>query len=669
MAKGAGRILILDDDPMVRELCARSLDYEGYQVTTVGTAMEARAALAELSIDILLLDLNIPDVDGLTFLEEIRTRDYNLPILIITGMATVEHAAEAMRLGAQGLLLKPFAPATLRDTVSGILRQRREMRVHDRVTALRPVVQISQRLLAELDLQRLQDLIIETVRTELDADRASLMLIDDDGKQLRVVAMSGLPPNVQLGHRVQVDRSLAGWVATHRQPLVVDSRGDVSPPLTPMRGVFVEDNIVSALSVPLIAGERVLGALNAAKVRNGPPFTEDDQELLVLLAAQAAIAIENARLYTAVSHSEERYRALLRHATDAVLLLAADSWTILDANLALEQLSGYGRDDLLQLDPRRLLPELERWLPAPAQQLRNGDSSEIETILQTRQDQVSPVAISISAVPYEGQHLLLVIARDISERQRIANQLLQAEKLAAVGRLSASMAHEINNPLQAIHNSVHLILTRELAEEKRQRYLEMTRDEVNRLIGIVRRMLDFYRPSRDGMRPTDMNDLLQTVLTLTESQLQEGQVRVSREWQPDLPPVYAISNHIKQVCFSLIFNAIEAMPDGGDLHIRSYLAGVSELDTAGYTSVSGLVTGQRVSGEAVVIEFSDTGPGIPPEDLPKIFEPFYTTRIRGTGLGLAVSYGIIEQHHGELAVRSAVGQGTTFRIKLPVAGI
>jgi two-component system, NtrC family, sensor kinase len=656
------RVLIVDDEPLVREICARTLDHHGYVVSAVSDASEARLALAAQSFDVLLLDLNIPDTDGLALLEEIRTTDRRLPILMITGSASVEHAAKAMRLGAQGLLLKPFSPTILRDTIADILRQRRDTRVHDRVTALRPVVQISQRLLAELDLPRLHNLIIETVRNELGADRASLMLLEEESQTLRIVALSGLPPNVQLGHRVAVERSLAGWVASQRQLLVVDKRGEVSPPSPHLRGVFAEDNIVSAISVPVIAGERVLGVLNAAKVRTGPIFTEDDQELLVLLAAQAAIAIENARLYTAVSHSEERYRALLQHATDAVLLLDPAGQTILDANMALERLSGYRRDELVQLNPRQLLAELSNWPP----QASNGDGAEIETGLHTRWEQTTPVAISISAVPYAGQKLLLVIARDISERQRIAKQLLQAEKLAAIGRLSASMAHEINNPLQAINNAVHLLLTRQLADEKRQRYLEMTRDEVTRLTDIVRRMLDFYRPSREGMRPTDMNELLETVLTLVEGQLQSSKVEVVRSWQAELPMVYAISNHIKQVCFSLLFNALEAMPDGGQLHIRTFTAEEGELDKQGYVSVSGLA--QRVSGPAVVIEFSDNGVGMPLEELPKIFEPFYTTRIKGTGLGLAVSYSIIEQHHGELSVRSEVGVGTIFRIKLPVAG-
>jgi two-component system NtrC family sensor kinase len=464
-------------------------------------------------------------------------------------------------------------------------------------------------------------------------------------------------------------------VARRRQPVRVDASGEVSPSLDDIRGELFEDQIVSALSVPVLAGERLLGVLNAAKVAssNSPPFSEADQELLMLLAAQAAIAIENARLYTQMAQSEARYRALLQHATDAVLLIDAAGQAILDVNLALEQLSGYSREELLTMVPRLLLPDAERLIQAA---LNNGrgastggrEAPEIETELRTRQEQSATVAASVSAVPHAGQQLVLVIARDMSERQRIAKQLVQAEKLAALGRLSASLAHEINNPLQAINNSVHLLLSRQLTEEKRQVYLSMTRDEIERLISIVQRMLDFYRPSREGMRPVDVNDILDTVLTLTESQLHERGVQIVREGDGRLPRVFAISNHLKQVCFNLIFNAAEAMPEGGELRVRAYLddGAADDPAEASYVAVSGGRAG-AVRGPAVVVELSDTGMGIPAHELPKIFEPFYTTRTKGTGLGLAVSYSIIEQHHGELAVRSAAGQGTTFRIRLPVA--
>ena len=169
------------------------------------------------------------------------------------------------------------------------------------------------------------------------------------------------------------------------------------------------------------------------------------------------------------------------------------------------------------------------------------------------------------------------------------------------------------------------------------------------------------------MRPLDLNDILDAVLPLIENQAQEHGVRVICERTAALPRVLAISTHLKQVCFNLLFNAVEAMTDGGVLTLRTYVSSgePNDPEEAEFVAMAGGHRANAVPHPALVIEVSDTGPGIPPDELAKIFEPFYTTRTKGTGLGLAVSYTIIEQHHGELAVRSRIDEGTTFRIKLP----
>ena len=654
------------------DLCAQTLRRVGFDVELADAAPVAMAHLRTHAFDLVLLESSAPERGDDSLLAQIRAHDANLPVLLVSGAATVAQVADALRLGIHGLLQKPFQPDELCVVAVEIVEKRRAARARERVAALRPLLQVSQRLHAELDLSRLQNLSIETVRSELEADRASLMLFDDLGQSLQITACSGLPPNVVVGHRVPVTRGLAGWVATHRIPLSINASGEVMPPNADVRGVFSNDKMTSSLAVPVLAGDHLLGVLNAAKVHSGVSFSAADQDLLLLLAGQAATAITNARLYSQVAHSEERYRALLQHANDAVLLLDVGGRTILEANLALEQLSGYHRRELLGMCPVDLLPNVDSLAKTALNGATNGhghgDSQEIETVLQTRWAQPVQVAVSVSVVPYAGQRLLLVIARDISERQRIARQMLQTEKLAALGRLSASMAHEINNPLQAIHNSVHLMLNRPLPEEKRQRYLEMTREEIDRLISIVQRILDFYRPTRDGMRPVDLGDILDSVLTLTSTQMLDHNIQVIRADRAALPRVLAVTSHIKQVCLSLIFNAIEAMPDGGELRLGIYLAADgSDVGADGFTVVAGGHTASPMIGPTVVIEIGDTGAGISSQDLPKIFEPFYTTRMKGTGLSLALSYSIVEQHHGEMAVRSALGQGTTFRIRLPVA--
>jgi two-component system NtrC family sensor kinase len=207
-----------------------------------------------------------------------------------------------------------------------------------------------------------------------------------------------------------------------------------------------------------------------------------------------------------------------------------------------------------------------------------------------------------------------------------------------------SLAHEINNPLQAIQNLLHLSLEYEISDAKRHEFLEMARDETSRLITLVQQTLEFYRPAQPQAGPMDLNAAVQRVLALARKKLAHNDVEVELRLDPSLPPVTGMPDQIAQVFLNLIVNSAEAMSDGGRLVIES-----------------------RVSNDHVEMIFADTGPGIAPEDLLHIFEPFYTTKHFGTGLGLAVSYSIVESHQGILSVDSVPGQGATFIVRLPAA--
>jgi two-component system NtrC family sensor kinase len=237
------------------------------------------------------------------------------------------------------------------------------------------------------------------------------------------------------------------------------------------------------------------------------------------------------------------------------------------------------------------------------------------------------------------------------ELERSQAQLVQAEKLAAMGRLTASIAHELNNPLQAVQNCLHLTLNRKLDKVKQHRYLTLAQEEVERLIDIVLRMLDFYRPSRGQRAPTDVNALIENVLALTAKRLQRNNVTVYRQLAHGLSPVYMVADQIKQVCLNLVINAIEAMPNGGELIVTSRLEDGATEQGEGWLRIS----------------FADNGTGLSAEELQHIFEPFYTTKSRGTGLGLSVSYGIVERHGGHIDVKSVPGKGTIFSVRLPLA--
>ncbi len=250
------------------------------------------------------------------------------------------------------------------------------------------------------------------------------------------------------------------------------------------------------------------------------------------------------------------------------------------------------------------------------------------------------------AVAVENAQLYSELAEFAQELERSQAQLVQAEKMAAIGRLAASIAHEINNPLQAIHNNLHLAALAQLPEEKRREFLGMAQAETERLIEIVQRMLDFYRPSRGGMAQVNVNQVVENVLAIAHKRLEHSRIAVHTRLAPDIPPILAVPDQLAQVFLNILINAVDATPEGGDIRIGT------------------LVT---EDGEWVLVAFRDSGPGMTAEQIAHIFEPFYTTKTNGTGLGLAVSYGIIERHGGTIEVSSQPGQGATFIVRLPVS--
>jgi two-component system NtrC family sensor kinase len=223
-------------------------------------------------------------------------------------------------------------------------------------------------------------------------------------------------------------------------------------------------------------------------------------------------------------------------------------------------------------------------------------------------------------------------------------QLLQSEKLAAMGRLTSQIAHELNNPLYGIMNTLELMKTEIAPESKRRRILEMALSETTRLTEMLRKMLSFSKPEEEERQPADINNLLDEILLLHEKQLREHSIRISSFFEGSLSTVYASKNQLRQVFLNMISNARDAMPDGGTLTVKT-----------------------RSDGENVQVEISDTGMGIRKENLSKIFDTFFTTKdsVKDVGLGLSVCYGFIKDHGGDIKVESEWGSGTTFKIIIP----
>lgn len=253
---------------------------------------------------------------------------------------------------------------------------------------------------------------------------------------------------------------------------------------------------------------------------------------------------------------------------------------------------------------------------------------------------IEPI-LPVEAQPFQ----VLIHINDISEQTKLEALALQNERFAANGRLAASIAHEVNSPLQAIQNFLFLIDGSEATQ--RSHYLSLVNDEISRIGNMLRRLMDFQRSGDDTYQDADLHELIERILLLTSGRLAQQRIRIERHFLPSLPLVQIRPDLFTQIILNLILNAIDAMPRGGQLTITTALA-------------------EQATPTQVLVMIHDTGVGIPADVLDQIFEPFFTTKADGNGIGLAVTHHLISQLHGTIYVESMVDQGTSFRLLLPI---
>jgi two-component system NtrC family sensor kinase len=341
-------------------------------------------------------------------------------------------------------------------------------------------------------------------------------------------------------------------------------------------------------------------------------------------------------------------------------IIAADiKGNILLFNRSAEETLGYAADDVIgkihitQIYPAGLARKIMKMLRSE----EYGEKGKLTNfpITHLRQDGGIIDANLSAAIIYdaEGNEIASVgIFVDLSERLEMERQLnntqqqlMQSEKLAAMGRLTSQIAHELNNPLYGIMNTLELLKTEIAPENKRRKLLDMSLSETVRLADMLRKMLSFSKPDQEERKPLDINTILDEILLLHEKQLQENTIKITTSLAEDLGEVYASANQLRQVFLNIVNNAKDAMPEGG---------------TFGVTT--------RQENGKILIDLSDTGIGIREEYLDKIFDSFFTTKdsIKGVGLGLSVCYGFIQDHGGDIKVKSVKDEGTTFTVILPV---
>ena len=411
--------------------------------------------------------------------------------------------------------------------------------------------------------------------------------------------------------------------------------------------------------VPCVVRGRMVAVIGLGRSADGGLLSSEDVEILRTVSGYIAVAIENSLLY-----QEQQQRAaeleLLKEFNESIVesinvgLMAVDlDGRITRLNSALEDIFSIARDEAVGKKAEELFAEdfadtLHQVLGPDGWQLRQTRQIyKLHTATRAGRTLVLNIALAPLWADSQEQTGALVVFEDVTERLRLEEQLQQREKLSSIGLLAAGVAHEVNTPLTGVSSYTQMLLNMLAENDPKHALLEKVRRQADRATEIVNNLLNFSRTgSAAEFNQVDIHRILDDTLQLLEPQLRRGQVEIVREYGDHLPPVHGNSVKLQQVFTNLILNARDSIANGNGRIVLATKNGEED---------------------ALTVEVSDNGVGIAPEDVAKIYDPFFTTKGvgRGTGLGLAVTYGIVQEHSGHISVTSTPGIGTTFRITLP----
>lgn len=663
-------VLVIDDDSSAREGLRNIFESAGHRTVTVGDAPAALRFLKKERCDLVMLDVEMPEIDGLALCRLLRAQPTlrQMPVLIFSATDSEQRKVEAFRAGADDYIVKPATPGELVSRVNSHLNlAQRESQLIGTNRELRFLADLGRGLLQTLEpeqvARRVAGATFEGVNVALCA-----CVVKNNGHGLAVCAFDR-EGNAERSLLVDVPR-LERWL---------ESSNANAPSLRTNQREFVlvDDRRTTEYLAPIRFGGRVLGALIVAF--DSRDYSTNECRLVEAAAQQAALAAHISLLYlhareSAATLAEEVDRRAVeaemhQRFTEAIIdslpvsLYAIDrehrivAW---NRNRELGEL-GVPRGEVLGRNIFDVLTKQNRDLLQGEfdQVFETGEIQRIEQETVTQSGDAYHWLISkipMRADDTQDVSHVITVGENITSRVRSDRAVARAEKLAAVGRLAAGIVHEINNPLATISACAESMSNR-ISEgafgesqdtEDLKEYLGLIHDEAFRCKQITMGLLDFSR-SRGGNRmPVNLAETIKMTARLVTHQQRGDNIQIQIETAKDLPQVLGDEGQLQQAIIVLATNAIDAMPEGGVLTLRA-----------------------ANDGHNVTVEVTDSGVGIASENLAKIFDPFFTTKDvgRGTGLGLAVCYGIVAEHGGRLDVRSTVGVGTTFSISLPKASI
>jgi signal transduction histidine kinase/putative methionine-R-sulfoxide reductase with GAF domain len=555
------------------------------------------------------------------------------------------------------------------------------------------LLEISKAIASGLYLEDVLRLIVTVTANLMNSKICSLWILDEKDQKLKLKATQSISEEYLKERSLAMGEGVVGRVALHNQPMAIHNV--LKEPLYKEKELAKKEGLISMLSVPMCIKDRVIGVINC--YTSFPhPFSKSEEEMLTTVANQAAICIENSGLMETLDINEI-LRLVLEGVTKNIgfdrarLYLVNEKTNLLECKMAVgideERIKGI----TLRLDPedsvvaRSIFEKQPFVIPEATQDPRVNPvlkekfslHSLVVIPLFAKDKALGAIAAdfvepnknvtkeALESVMFFAQQAGLAIhnafmyqelktfSRQMEEKiqkttadlRKTEAQLIRSEKLAALGQLAAGIAHEIRNPLTSINILIHSMTENLSSGDSRKEDLKVIEEEINRINEIVDQFLRFARPAPPLLEKAEVVPILEETLQLLRPQIERQRIVVRKEFQPFLPPILMDREQMKQVILNLLLNAVQAMPKGGHLKLEGK---ISEDD--GWIKLS----------------VKDSGVGIPDEDLDRLFDPFFSTKEGGIGLGLSIAHRIIDQHNGKIEVESGPGNGTLFTVWLPI---
>jgi|GEM_PF-1624896 len=648
----SGKLLVVDQSN--KQLQTLVADF-GLSVTFLDRYEEVLPELQTGQYDLLLITATLPDPASFALCQNIKNTPElaNPKIIFVAENGTTEDKERAFEAGVADFLTLPISPLELQTRLKLLLNlSRAEAELYNRNNHLRELMRISNLINLHLDLTTVANEIVKSARDLTGSEWAYLMLWEEENKGHR--CLSALNYNLEfVGMLIAEDEGISGAVRAKGQPVLIS---DYQNSEWRLKNITT-DKIREMAGVPLTIGQKHLGVLSVSVGKLDKHFTSYDLDTLTNLANQAAVVIENTRLYGDLSRKEETYRLITEKANDLIVSVNAEG-TITFINERSRSMLGVEPAELIGSSIQRFLtPDALNTFYVVFESLRTEEQQkQINRISQSSYELMilnrdgTPLSLEFNFGLLFNENKVVGIqgiGRDVTSRKRSEEN----ERMRILGQMASGVAHDFNNVLANVLGHAQLLET-QIENEDILNTLQIIAQSARDGAETVRRIQEFT-----GQRtPTDfdlldLNQIVQGTIDLSrprwrdDAQLNSMQIEIEREFET-IPLVRGKAAELREVIINIINNAVDSMtPTGGKLRFRT-----------------------SYQNNWVVLELADTGKGMSPEVRRHIFEPFFTTKgVRGTGLGLSVAFGIINRYKGEISCDSVVGQGTVFTIRLPAA--